>query len=162
MASLESLADLKDRLAIVHQTGEAEHASVAAAYGRSGFDATALAFIHDMPERLQEADLVVCRAGAGTVFELAAAGRASVLVPYPFAAGGHQEENARWMAQAGAAIVVADAELTGERLARIVRESLASPGSLTDRADAARALARPSAAADLASMAEALMAGGGR
>jgi|SRR5262245_6541496 len=158
IAALPLLADVKDRLAIVHQTGESDLAEAQAAYKASGFsEAQVIAFIDDMPARLEGADLVVCRSGAGTVFELAAAGRAAVLIPYPFAAGRHQDRNADWMAQAGAAIVVPDAELDGARLAEIVRRSLASPDTLAVRAQAARALARPEAAADIASLAEGIM-----
>jgi len=157
IASLGHLPDLKDRISIVHQTGEADFASVRDSYGCSGFDAEARPFLDDMPARLEAADLAVTRAGAGTVFELAAAGRASILVPYPFAAGGHQEQNAAYLASAGSALVVRDAELTGETLARLVREALASPASLLSRATAARALARPDAAGSLADMAERLM-----
>jgi len=160
LAALPSLSDAKDRLAIVHQTGEADFPEAQRAYAASGFDeARAIAFIDDMPARLESADLVVCRSGAGTVFELAATGRASVLVPYPFAAGLHQDRNAEWMARAGAAIVVPDAEMDGARLASIVREALASPDALGARARAARGLARPTAAADIASLAEGIMKG---
>jgi UDP-N-acetylglucosamine--N-acetylmuramyl-(pentapeptide) pyrophosphoryl-undecaprenol N-acetylglucosamine transferase len=159
-AALPLLADARDRLAIVHQTGEADLPEAQAAYASSGFaEARAIAFIDDMPARLESADLVVCRAGAGTVFELAAAGRASVLVPYPFAANRHQDRNAEWMARAGAAVVVPDAEMDGDRLAAIVRESLASPDALGARARAARSLARPAAAADIAALAEGIMKG---
>lgn len=158
LEALPLLADVKGRLAIIHQTGEADAPQAQAAYASSGFeDARAVAFLEDMPARLESADLVVCRSGAGTVFELAAAGRASVLVPYPFAANNHQDSNAQWMARAGAAIVVPDTEMTGHRLAAIVRESLAAPESLAVRARAARSLARPAAAADIASMAEGIM-----
>jgi UDP-N-acetylglucosamine--N-acetylmuramyl-(pentapeptide) pyrophosphoryl-undecaprenol N-acetylglucosamine transferase len=160
LAALPLLADAKDRLAIVHQTGEGDFQEAQAAYAASGFaEARATAFIDDMPARLESADLVVCRAGAGTVFELAAAGRASVLVPYPFAAGRHQDKNAEWMARVGAAIVVPDAELDGAHLSAIVREALGSPDSLAARARAARGLARPDAAADIASLAEEIMNG---
>jgi len=160
LAALPLLADVSDRLAIVHQTGEADFPEAQAAYAASRFaDARAVAFIDDMPARLEGADLVVCRSGAGTVFELAAAGRASVLVPYPFAAGAHQDRNAEWMARSGAAIVVPDRELDGARLAAIVKDALAAPESLGARAQAARALARPAAAAEIASLAEGLMKG---
>ncbi len=160
VAALDQLGDVRDRLRIVLQTGEAEHAAAQAACRDRGFDVTVLPFLDDMPARLERADLVVCRSGAGTVFELAAAGRASVLVPYPHAAGGHQEKNAAWMERAGAAAVVKDQDCTGGSLAAIVREALASPGLLEGRAAAARSLARPRAAEEIASMAEGLMRGG--
>ena len=160
-AALARLAPAKQRLAIVHQTGEADLAATRDAYARSGLEATVLPFLDDMPARLAAADLVICRSGAGTVFELAAAGRASILVPYPLAAGRHQEKNARWMAAAGAAEVVLNQDLTGERLATLIEGALAAPQVLVSRAAAARALARPDAAAAIASMTEGL-AGGSR
>jgi len=159
VSALDHLADVAGRISIVLQTGEAEHAGAARACEGKGFDIEVLPFIDDMPARLTAADLVVCRSGAGTVFELAAAGRASVLVPFPFSAGGHQEKNADWLAREGAAAVVSDAEMTGSRLAGTVREALAAPASLTARAEAARRLARPRAAEEIADAAESLMGG---
>lgn len=156
LAALERLEPVRNRISIVHQTGEADLASTEARYRESGFEATALAFIDDMPARLAAADLVLCRAGAGTIFELAAAGRASVLVPYP-GAGAHQEPNAVWMTEQGAAILVRDSELDGARLAQLVREALDAPSELLARACAARRLARPDAASSIATMAENLM-----
>lgn len=161
-AALPRLDDLAGRVEMTVQTGEADFAATAQACMRSRVKATALPFIDDMPHRLEESDLVVCRAGAGTVFELAAAGRASVLVPYPLSAGGHQDKNADWMARAGASVVIPDARFTGEELDRVVREAIASPGSLAKRAQAALTLARPSAASDIVSRAEALMGAGAR
>jgi UDP-N-acetylglucosamine--N-acetylmuramyl-(pentapeptide) pyrophosphoryl-undecaprenol N-acetylglucosamine transferase len=146
----------------VLQTGESDFRSAQAAFSQSQARASVLPFLDDMPSRLEASDLVICRSGAGTVFELAAAGRASVLVPYPHAAGGHQARNAEWMSKAGASLVVTDAEFTGARLSSILREAMSSPRALEARAAAARALARPNAAADIASMAEGLMAGPGR
>lgn len=157
VASLGLLSGLEDRISIVHQTGESDLATARDAYARSGLDATVLPFLDDMPARLQEADLAVTRAGAGTVFELAAAGRASVLIPYPFAAGAHQEKNAEWMASAGAAEVVLDRDLSGETIARLVREALTAPQTLLSRAAAARSLARPGAAGAIAALAERLI-----
>ena len=84
------------------------------------------------------------------MFEIAAAGRPAVLVPYPHAAGDHQSANARWMERAGAAVVVPDAQLDPQRLAELVRELLADPGRLARMAAAAKGLARPAAASDIA------------
>ena len=98
---------------------------------------------------LAAADLAVARAG-GSVFELAQYGLPAVLVPYPHASADHQTANARWMERAGAAVVIADSELTGERLARTVGELAADPGRLAQMAAASRRLARPDAAADIA------------
>jgi len=103
------------------------------------------AYVEPFADALAAADLAAARAG-GSVFELAAAGLPALLVPYPTATADHQRANAQWMADAGAARVVPDAELSGPRLAREVAELLSSPGKLAQMATAARALARPDAA----------------
>lgn len=106
-------------------------------------------FVDRFGEALLASDLVVARAG-GSIFEVAAAGRPAILVPYPRAAGDHQAENARWMERAGAALVVADAELTAERLAAEVRALLSDPQRLGAMAAASAGLARPDAAERIA------------
>jgi len=103
----------------------------------------------DFADALAAADLTVARAG-GSVFEIAAHGVPAVLVPYPRAAGDHQSANARWMADAGAAVVIPDGELTAARLAGQVAELLADRARLERMASASRALARPNAAAEIA------------
>ncbi len=107
---------------------------------------------------LAAADLSVARSG-GSVFELAQYGLPAVLVPYPHASADHQTANARWMEQAGAAVVIPDAELTAQRLARTVGELAADPARLAQMAAASRRLARPDAARDIAR--EVLEAAGG-
>jgi UDP-N-acetylglucosamine--N-acetylmuramyl-(pentapeptide) pyrophosphoryl-undecaprenol N-acetylglucosamine transferase len=106
-------------------------------------------YIDDFGEALLAADLCVARAG-GSVFEIAAHGVPAILVPYPHAAGGHQAANARWMAGAGAAVVLPDAELTPERLAHEVAALLGDRARLDAMARASAALARPAAAQDVA------------
>jgi UDP-N-acetylglucosamine--N-acetylmuramyl-(pentapeptide) pyrophosphoryl-undecaprenol N-acetylglucosamine transferase len=108
-------------------------------------------------DALAACDLVLARAG-GSVFELAAAGRPAILVPYPHAAGGHQRDNARWMADAGAAVVIDDAELSPHRIAVTASELLAHPERLAAMSQAASSLARPDAAQRVA--AEILAAAG--
>ena len=107
------------------------------------------AYIEPFADALAAADLVVARAG-GSVFEIAAAGLPAVLVPYPHATADHQTSNARWMEDAGAAVVVPDGELDGPRLAREVGTLLGAPQRLGAMANAARALARPDAAERIA------------
>jgi UDP-N-acetylglucosamine--N-acetylmuramyl-(pentapeptide) pyrophosphoryl-undecaprenol N-acetylglucosamine transferase len=107
------------------------------------------AYVHDFGEALLAADLVVARAG-GSIFEIAAAGRPAILVPYPAATGDHQTANARWMERGGAAVVIPDAELTAARLAAEVGALLHDPGRLTAMAHASAALARPDAAERIA------------
>src|SRR5205085_9220891 len=103
-------------------------------------------FITDMPAAFAAADLIVCRSGAGTVSELAAAGKPSVLVPFPFAADDHQTRNAEAMQRVGAARLAPDAEMNGEKLAAIVSELAASSGELERMGEAARQFAKPGAA----------------
>jgi UDP-N-acetylglucosamine--N-acetylmuramyl-(pentapeptide) pyrophosphoryl-undecaprenol N-acetylglucosamine transferase len=116
------------------------------------------AWIEPFGDALAAADLAVGRAG-GSVFELAAAGVPAVLIPYPRATGDHQAGNAHWMAEGEAAVIVADAQLTGARLAREVGELLSSPGRLKSMSDAARRLARPDAADRIADEVLTLAAG---
>jgi UDP-N-acetylglucosamine--N-acetylmuramyl-(pentapeptide) pyrophosphoryl-undecaprenol N-acetylglucosamine transferase len=106
-------------------------------------------YITDFGNALLASDLVVARSG-GSVFEIAAAGRPAVLIPYPYATADHQTTNAQYMAQAGAAIVIPDSELTGPRLAREVGSLLADSGRLAAMARASAELARPDAAKDIA------------
>jgi UDP-N-acetylglucosamine--N-acetylmuramyl-(pentapeptide) pyrophosphoryl-undecaprenol N-acetylglucosamine transferase len=106
-------------------------------------------YIQDFGEALLASDLVVARAG-GSIFEIAAHGRPAVLIPYPYATADHQTQNARWMERGGAAVVVADAELTPPRLAQEVGRLLADPGRLAAMARASAALARPDAARTIA------------
>jgi UDP-N-acetylglucosamine--N-acetylmuramyl-(pentapeptide) pyrophosphoryl-undecaprenol N-acetylglucosamine transferase len=136
---------------VLHVTGHRDHAaareSLAAAARRDRY--TLIEYEPTLADTLAACDLVLARAG-GSVFELAAAGRPAILVPYPHAAGGHQRANAAWMADAGAAVVIDDAELSPEGLARIARELLADPGRLERMSAAARSLARPDAAERIA------------
>jgi UDP-N-acetylglucosamine--N-acetylmuramyl-(pentapeptide) pyrophosphoryl-undecaprenol N-acetylglucosamine transferase len=115
-------------------------------------------FIGDFGEALLACDLVVARSG-GSIFEVAAAGRPAILVPYPHAAADHQAENARWMERAGAAIVIDDSGVTAERLAREVSGLLGDAERLSTMAAASKGLARPGAAADIAGELRAAAAG---
>jgi UDP-N-acetylglucosamine--N-acetylmuramyl-(pentapeptide) pyrophosphoryl-undecaprenol N-acetylglucosamine transferase len=128
---------------IVHQAGPAECEELRAAFGQSGLEGDVLPFIANMPQAFAAADLIICRSGAGAVSELAAAGKPSILVPFPFAADDHQTRNAEAMARAGAARLVLDAEINGERLFSAVA---GMAGALEPMAEAARKLARPGAA----------------
>ncbi|MGH2985081.1 MAG: UDP-N-acetylglucosamine--N-acetylmuramyl-(pentapeptide) pyrophosphoryl-undecaprenol N-acetylglucosamine transferase, partial [Solirubrobacterales bacterium] len=133
---------------VLHISGRRDYA---AAVQRLG-DApryTLLAYEHDLGEALAASDLVLARAG-GSIFEIAAAGRPSILVPYPHAAARHQHANAEWMAEAGAAMVVEDSELDPARLRGLAGELLADGERLREMASAARARARPDAAQRIA------------
>ncbi len=102
-------------------------------------------YIYDMPAAMAAADLILCRAGASTLGELCAVGRAAVLIPYPYATGNHQEKNARLLEAAGGARILRDEELTPERLSALVKELLADPDGLRAMGLAQRALDRPDA-----------------
>ncbi len=102
-------------------------------------------YIYDMPAVMAAADLILCRAGASTMGELCAVGRAAVLVPYPYATGNHQEKNARLLEEAGGARLLRDEELTPETLGKLVKELLSDPAALRAMGEAQRSLDRPDA-----------------
>ena len=131
---------------IIHQTGADMEDAVRAAYAAIGADADVRAFITDMRSAYDAADLVVCRAGATTVAEIAALGKPAILVPYPFAADDHQRANAESLVRAGAARMVLDADATGERLAAEVRALVGAPDALAEMGKRVRQLAKPDAA----------------
>lgn len=144
------------RLRLAQQCRPEDIEAVGTAYARLGFAAELKPFFADMAGRLKRLHLVIARSGASTVAELQAAGRPSILVPYRFAADDHQAANARAMAEAGAAWVMAESQFTPEALAERLTALLAEPGQLAAAAGKARALGRPDAAARLADLAEAL------
>ena len=146
-------------LSITHQTGERDLARVREGYAAAGVTATVAAFFHDMDARMRACDLVVARAGASTLAELTVLGRGSVLVPLPTAADDHQRKNARVLAEAGAAEVIDERDLTGERLAQVLTDLLADRARRARMAAAARALGKPDAAARVAERVVALAGG---
>jgi UDP-N-acetylglucosamine--N-acetylmuramyl-(pentapeptide) pyrophosphoryl-undecaprenol N-acetylglucosamine transferase len=131
---------------IIHQTGTKMHDELARDFAASGLAGEIKAFINDMPAAFAEADLVVCRSGAGAVSELAAAGKSSILVPFPFAADDHQLRNAEAFERAGAAILFRDNDWTGERFFNTVRNLYDDRRRLRSMAEAAATLAHPGAA----------------
>ena len=149
LAALPELSDLRDRLQFLHLTGEADREEVAAGYDRAGFAAQVAAFSQEMPELMVRAHLIVCRSGASTLAELAALGRAALLVPYPFAANNHQEFNASFLAAAGAAELILNKDFTGAVFADKIKEFLAQPETLKCMEEASRRLARPDAAKEI-------------
>jgi len=150
-----------DRLRLVHQTGEAMRDEVAAGYRAAGREAEVLPFLDDMEARVAAADLVLCRSGATTCAELTAAGKAAVLVPFAKAADDHQRSNARAMQDGGAASMIEEHELGGERLAGVVRGFLDDPDRLRSMEEAARKLGRADAAARVADLLDQGPAGDG-
>ncbi|MGB7540876.1 MAG: undecaprenyldiphospho-muramoylpentapeptide beta-N-acetylglucosaminyltransferase [Burkholderiales bacterium] len=131
------------RPSVMHQSGLQHLEALQQAYASAGVEATTLAFIDDMAAAYADADLVVCRAGAITVAEIAAVGVASVLVPFPLAVDDHQTANARFLADAGAAILLPQRELGAERLAQLLGEL--GRERLCEMAKHARSLGRPDA-----------------
>ncbi|WP_447973476.1 undecaprenyldiphospho-muramoylpentapeptide beta-N-acetylglucosaminyltransferase [Nitrospira sp. Kam-Ns4a] len=144
--ALGELRDLRGALAVIHQTGEADRESVKRAYEAAGFQAEVAPFLYDMPRALRAADLVVCRAGAVTLAELAVCGKPAILIPLPTAIRQHQERNARVVAAAGAAVVLRQRDLTGPALAGMVRELLEDGARLRAMGERSRALGRPDSA----------------
>jgi len=144
--SLALLAE-EERPQVVHQAGEKHLSSLKGNYQQAGVAANCVAFIEDMAGAYAWADLVICRAGALTIAELAAAGVPSILVPFPHAVDDHQTLNARFLANAGAAILLPQSELTAERLS-LLRNL--SREQLLQMAEKARALAKPDATASVA------------
>lgn len=149
------LASRRD-LRITLQAGAGGYAEAVDAFRESGMEGEVVEFIQDMPAAFASADLIVSRAGAGAVAELAAAGKPSLLIPFPFAADDHQLKNAEAFAARGAARLVPDAELTGERLAGELLALAADPDRLSRMAAAARTFAMPGAARRAADLLEEL------
>jgi len=143
--SLDLLAARKNDLFIVHQTGERDYNAVRVAYARREFQAEVNPFIRDMAEQFAQADLIVCRSGAITVAEVAAAGRAAIFIPFGAATDSHQLRNAQAMERAGAARVLPQTELTPERLTTEIFSLLDQPQRLNEMERKARAMSRPHA-----------------
>jgi UDP-N-acetylglucosamine--N-acetylmuramyl-(pentapeptide) pyrophosphoryl-undecaprenol N-acetylglucosamine transferase len=138
---------------IIHQTGERDYNDALAAYQALGESAEVFKFIEDMPAAFARADLVVCRSGASTVAEITAAGKPAIFVPFPRAADDHQRVNAEALARVGAAVVVEESKLEGVWLAETIAALLGDPRRLQAMSEAARALAHPNAARDIAALA---------
>jgi UDP-N-acetylglucosamine--N-acetylmuramyl-(pentapeptide) pyrophosphoryl-undecaprenol N-acetylglucosamine transferase len=141
-----------ERLAIVHQTGEAMRGEVESAYAEAGRPAEVRAFLDDMAARFARADLVVCRSGATTCAELTAAGKAAILIPFAQAADDHQKVNARALQAEGAAVMIEERHLTGESLAAEVTRIAGDAHVLGEMEQAALRLARPDAATRVADL----------
>jgi UDP-N-acetylglucosamine--N-acetylmuramyl-(pentapeptide) pyrophosphoryl-undecaprenol N-acetylglucosamine transferase len=155
-AMTRALPQLRKRvpgLHVIHQTGQRDYEDTLAAYTRASVPAEVHKFIDDMPAFFARADLVVCRSGASTVAEIAAAGEPAVFVPFPRAADDHQRRNAEAMEQAQAAIVVEETRLDEVWLVDTLAALLEDPARLGRMSQAARALARPNAAKEIAELA---------
>jgi len=156
-AALPHLASWRDRLTVIHQTGEDDGPWVRKAYEEADVAARVSPYLHRMDEAYREADLVVSRAGATTVAELAAAARPAILIPYPHAAHQHQRWNAESLRAAGAAELLPEDQLTGERLAERVSALLSDPERLRRMGEACGRLARPRAAEEIVALCRSLV-----
>ncbi len=148
VAALPNLEEHMSVLFITHQTGEADFERVRRGYVDAGWgeQADVRRYIDDMVKEFADADLVVCRAGATTSAELVAAGKASIMIPFPFAADDHQRKNAEALEAAGASRMILQQELTGERLAREIHALTSDTEAITRMEQASRKLARGDAA----------------
>jgi UDP-N-acetylglucosamine--N-acetylmuramyl-(pentapeptide) pyrophosphoryl-undecaprenol N-acetylglucosamine transferase len=154
LEALPRLLDVRDRIQFLHATGTQDLPQVRAAYAQGGFRARIEPFLEDMGTAYAAADFVIARAGASTIFELAAVGKPALLVPYPHAANDHQRLNAEAMLRAGGAWTVPDQYCDGERLAASVQAALEKPELLAQMGTRARSLARPDAADQIVDLLE--------
>ena len=139
---------------LIHQAGRTECEELQAAFAGAGLAGEVVPFLNDMPAAFAQADLIVCRSGAGAVAELAAAGKPSILVPFPFAADQHQLRNAEALVRGEAAILIRDQELTGEKLFQALMALASEPARLEQMGENARRFAHPGAAGRAADILE--------
>jgi UDP-N-acetylglucosamine--N-acetylmuramyl-(pentapeptide) pyrophosphoryl-undecaprenol N-acetylglucosamine transferase len=150
--AMEALKRKERDVYAIHQTGEGDHVRVAEAYRQKALPGEVLPFIHDMAEAYRKADMVVSRAGASTISELAALGKPSILVPYPHAANNHQESNARMLVERGGAEMLLQKDLTGEGLSDLLTKYMDDREALEKMRGAAKGAGRPDAARVIADL----------
>jgi len=151
--SLHALWERVPGIHVIHQTGERDYNEARAAYLRPRISAEIHPFIEQMPEAFARADLLVCRSGASTVAEVTAAGKPAIFIPFAQASDDHQLRNAEALARHDAAIVLRESELTPGRLVEAVASLLNDRARLARMGTAAKAIARPNAAAEIAALA---------
>ncbi len=149
MEALASLNEIKSSLKVIHQTGKDDLDFVSKGYEEKEFDALVRPFIEEMAMTYQMADLVVCRAGASTVAELAVCGKAAILIPYPFAAHNHQWINAQKLVERGAAKMIEDGNLNGPLLAKTILDLYSHPEELRRMEEKIQQVGRPRAAEEI-------------
>lgn len=157
VSALNYMPDLRDKIQFLHQTGLNDYETIRDAYRKAGFKGTITPFIYQMGEAYAVADIVISRAGATTLAELTALGKPAILIPYPYAAGNHQELNARKLLEMGAAKMILDRELKGEALAENIRELYMNETMRTDMQRNSRSVGRPEACAKIVDIAISLM-----
>ncbi|MGZ6235749.1 MAG: undecaprenyldiphospho-muramoylpentapeptide beta-N-acetylglucosaminyltransferase [Syntrophales bacterium] len=147
--SLSYLTEIKDNLKIIHQTGSADVDSLAAHYRSHGIDAEVLPFITDMARAFKSADLIICRAGATSIAEITASGKAAILIPFPHAANDHQTKNAETLIKAGAAVTICERDISGQILAETIEKFYRHPDLIKEMEARSASLGNVRAAADI-------------
>ena len=153
MESLTALHHAIPELHVIHQTGEHDYQEAQRVYLEAGVPAEIAPFIEQMPDAFRRADLLVCRSGASTVAEVAAAGKPAIFVPFPHAADDHQLRNAETLERAGAAVLIPEGELDAKHLVEVVTSLLKDSARLARMSQAARAMAHADAAQQIAALA---------
>ena len=149
VAALEYLNGLGNQIDVVHQTGKADYDRVLQEYHNRGLKGQISPFIHDMATAYNQSDLIISRAGASTIFELAVLGKPSILIPYPYATNQHQKINAETLARAGGAEVVIQDHLDGKSLGDLIMRYMDNRSGLIKMGELARKFGRPDAAMDI-------------
>ncbi len=150
LESLPLLKDIQRQLHWIHQTGERDYDRVVEGYRLQGVEARVEKFIHEMMEAYERSDLLICRAGSSTLSEIAAVGKAAVLIPFPFASDDHQRKNAEIFAKEGACRILDQTLSKGSDLATLIREFCSAPSKLAEMERAITRFHRPDAARDIA------------
>jgi UDP-N-acetylglucosamine--N-acetylmuramyl-(pentapeptide) pyrophosphoryl-undecaprenol N-acetylglucosamine transferase len=149
IAMMPQLQKIKEKLRILHQTGDRDVEMVKQAYEQFGITAEVMSFIFNMADAYATSDLIICRAGATSLAEITAAGRAAILIPYPWATNDHQTKNAEVMDSAGAAVLINENELTGEKLFYVINDLLTDKSRLRQMEEASTKLGNIKAAAKI-------------
>jgi UDP-N-acetylglucosamine--N-acetylmuramyl-(pentapeptide) pyrophosphoryl-undecaprenol N-acetylglucosamine transferase len=157
VSALTYMHDLKDKIQFLHQTGMRDYEAIREAYRKAGFKGTITPFIHEMGEAYAVADIVISRAGATTLAELTALGKPAILIPYPYAAGYHQELNARKLLEMGAARMKLEGKLNGESLAHTIRELYENKTIRAEMQRNSRSIGNPEASARVVDIAMSLI-----
>jgi UDP-N-acetylglucosamine--N-acetylmuramyl-(pentapeptide) pyrophosphoryl-undecaprenol N-acetylglucosamine transferase len=145
----EFLPPIRDHIKIVHMSGSIDQYDLIIAYSKAGIKAKVMRFVEDMGRELRDADLVISRAGAGAVFEMAAAQKPSILIPFPFAADDHQRVNAEYLSGEGSAMVFDEKAIGAKQLAETIIDLYQHPEKLKEMSAKAGSVARPNAAKDI-------------
>ena len=155
--SLVYLEPFRDSIQFLHQTGERDYDAVLEIYRSREFKGTVVPFAYEMADAYKVADLIISRAGATTLAELTATGKAAILVPYPYAACNHQEVNARKLLDIGAARMILDRDLNGKTLSDLIKYMLEDPDAIAEMERTSKSLGSPDATKKVVELAEGLL-----